>query len=60
MSSRADVLAGLERELRYARDVGEVAYARQLQAQIAQYSAGSGSNPATETTGRTTARKKTT
>ena len=61
MSTRADVLKGLQQELRHARDVGEVAYIRQLEAQIAQYSAGSGSNPATETTSSRTpaARKKT-
>ena len=50
MSSRADVVARLEQELRHARDVGEVRYIRQLEAQIAQYSKGSSANPAQETT----------
>lgn len=61
MASRADVLAGLQQELRHAQDVGAVSYIRQLEAQIAQYSAGSGSNPATETTSSRpmAARKKT-
>jgi len=48
--TRADVLAGLQRELRHALDVGEEKYASQLRAQIAAYSKGSAANPATETT----------
>jgi hypothetical protein len=62
MADRADVLAGLQRELRHARDVGEVAYIRQLEAQIAKYSAGTPANPATETTAavKRPARSKTT
>lgn len=57
MATRADVLAGLQRELRHAQDIGEEKYIRQLKAQIADYSRGSAANPATETTGRPAARK---
>jgi len=50
VATRADVLARLKAELRHARDVGEDKYIRQLEAEIARYSAGSSSNPAKETT----------
>jgi len=57
MATRADVLAGLEAELRHAEGNGAVQYAARLRAQIAEYSRGSAANPATETTGRPAARK---
>lgn len=50
MTSRAGVLAGLERELRHARDTGEDGYIRELEAEIAKYSAGTTANPLKETT----------
>jgi len=48
--TRADVLAGLERELAHAEANGAVQYAARLRSQIAAYSRGSAANPATETT----------
>jgi len=61
MTTRAGVLAGLQQELRHAKDAGEVAYIRELEAQIARYSAGSPADPAKETTSSRplAARKKT-
>jgi len=57
VSTRADALAGLQRELRHAEGNGAVGYAARLRRKIADYSRGSASNPATETTGRAAARK---
>jgi hypothetical protein len=57
MATRADVLAGLRVELGHAVANREDGYARQLRAEIARYSRGSAADPATETTGRTAARK---
>lgn len=54
MAGRADVLAGLKQELLHARDVGEVRYIRQLEAEIAKYSAGTPQNPLKETTSTAT------
>ena len=53
MADRAAVLGALQRELWHARDVGEAAYAAQLEREIGQLSAGTAANPARETlTGR--------
>lgn len=47
---RAIVLGLLRDELAAARDVGEAAYAAELERRIATLSQGSAANPATETT----------
>jgi predicted secreted protein len=57
--TRADVLAGLQRELRHAEANGAAGYAARLRAQIAGYSQGSAADPAIETTGRPAARRRT-
>ena len=49
--ARAATLTRLHRELAYARDAREDAYAARLEADIARLSAGSPANPARETLG---------
>jgi hypothetical protein len=48
MADRATVLAGLERELRHARDAHEDGYAARIEQEIARLSAGTPANPVRE------------
>lgn len=58
MATRADVLAGLQRELRHAEANGAVQYAARLRAEIASYSQGSAVSPVMETMSRPAATRR--